>query len=273
MSESKRRPWFSFSLRSLLVVVTLVCIWLAWEMSIVRQRKQELTALRTSYAAEITTAADWPKRQAPGSINATIPPARIFFFRRWLGDEAIQEIWYYPHTGRFTDDEVARLARLFPEAKLVRQEPLMEPCHPGCFPRGTLVLTGAGRREIETMQVGDSLTAMLASGEIVTAKVQSIFVTDNRLWKIRTEAGELITTETQPLCLAADEFRAAGELAPGDEILRLVDGEVRSTKVLEVSRTERIEQVINLVLGDCEAFVAGDGYLARSKPPAAALAR
>ena len=152
--------------------------------------------------------------------HAERPPSRVTLIRRWLGDQAVLDIEYNRQYGNPTDENLIRLSRTFPEAKVREVHIPTEPCHPGCFPRGTLVETISGPRQIETMQVGDSLRALLPSGEFITVQVQSIFVTDNRLWRIRTEAGELLTTETQPLCLTADEFQAAGQLQPGDEILR-----------------------------------------------------
>ena len=266
MNEKPRRSWFSFSLRSLLVVVTVVCCWLAWESSVVRQRKAVRLEASKTPALQFVTAKEWLQRWSPTS---TAPPrvASVRLVRRWLGDEAIQTIEYNRQYGNFTDEDLARLRRTFPEAEVQEVHIPLEPCHPGCFPRGTLVLTLAGPRRIEMVQPGAELVAFSASGEWTTRQVQSVFVTDNRLWRVRTEAGTLLTTETQPLVLAAGEFRAAGELVPGDAILRYEEGAAIATRVLAVSRTERIEQVINLVLGDREAFVAG-GYLARSKPPA-----
>jgi hypothetical protein len=265
--EKPRRGWMRFSLRTLFILVTVLCCWLAWEMSVVRQRKKELEFLRAGYAAEITTAADWPKRQAPGSINATIPPVSISFVRRWLGDEAIQEIWYYPHTGHFTEDEVARLARIFPEAKLIRQEPLYEPCHPGCFPHGTLVAAPGGPRPIESIRPGDNVFIVNSAGRFVAISVQDVFATRNRLWQIHTDGGDLITTETQPLVLENFTTIGAGQLTAGDRILRWQNDQAIAVTVVAVKHTGRTEPVINLILGNSEYFVAG-GYLARSKPPA-----
>jgi hypothetical protein len=164
-------------------------------------------------------------------------------------------------------DEIARLARTFPEANLRETEPLFEPCHPGCFPRGTLVDTPQGRRPIESIAAGEPVTAFLPSGERISATVKSVFATDNRLWHIATEAGDLITTQTQPLCLATDRTIVAGELQPGDEILRGEDGSLYGVRVLSAAPTDRIENVFNLILDDSARFLA-NGYLARSKPPA-----
>jgi hypothetical protein len=266
MSENSPRRWFRFSLRTLFVIVTLFACWLAWQLSIVRMRQSALRQLKALPGVEVTTAAAW------GRLFPTAPPvpvARIPMYRTWLGDEAIQEISHFHFVN---EAEVQRLANRFPEAR-VQAGPFPEPCHPGCFPAGTLVVTPLGQRPIEDVCVGDQVTTVRPSGETIALAVQSVFITSNRLWRIETEAGSFFTTETQPLCIAAPfKTVAAGKLRPGDKLLRLHDGELQSAGVLSVTRSDRIEKVFNLVLGNSEAFVAG-GFLARSKPPALSQAR
>ena len=142
----------------------------------------------------------------------------------------------------------------------------MEPCHPGCFPAGTLIDTDEGQREIETVVVGDSITTIDESGERFWVQVEKIFITDNQLWRVKTDQGELLTTKTQPLCIATDRVLQVGELKPGDTILRRIDDEIQPAKIIAIEPTDRIEKVFNLILGNSEIFVAG-GFLARSKPP------
>jgi hypothetical protein len=97
----------------------------------------------------------------------------------------------------------------------------------------------------------------------------SVFVTRNRLVEVRTEAGSLLTTETQPFSLASGGLRAAGELKAGDQICRWNGSERRPATVQSVSATGREEAVFNLILGDPAIFLA-NGFLVRSKPPAPA---
>jgi len=279
MSTSPHR-WFRFSLRTMFILVTALCCWLAWESSVVRGRQALLRELRTRPAIQITTADERTVQYPLGA--AAPPPARIPLVRKWLGDQAIQEISYGRGFHNLSREEIDRISRTFPEAQVREFEVPLEPCHPGCFPRGTLVDTPQGPRAVETIQVGDALTAILPSGETVTANVQSVFVTRNLLWQIETDDGTLLTTEKQPLCRLGDGSASgesasnlvalgiatpAGLLEPGDTILRSTSGRIHPVKVLAVIPTERKEQVFNLVLGDSKFFVAG-GYLARSKPPA-----
>jgi hypothetical protein len=140
------------------------------------------------------------------------------------------------------------------------------PCHPGCFPAGTAVATPEGPRPIETIRPGDRITLVAPDGTPTSGAVASSFQTCNRLVEVRTESGRLLTTETQPLCLADGGFRRAGELAEGDRVWRWVGGERRPDRVVAVVPTGREEAVHNLVVGESAVFVAG-GYLARGKPP------
>src|SRR5262245_53532355 len=45
MTASPKRRWLRFSLRSLLIVVTIFGVWLGWELQIVRHRKAERARL------------------------------------------------------------------------------------------------------------------------------------------------------------------------------------------------------------------------------------
>ena len=37
------------------------------------------------------------------------------------------------------------------------------PCHPGCFPAGTLILVPGGYRDIETIRAGDVVTTITSA--------------------------------------------------------------------------------------------------------------
>ncbi len=148
----------------------------------------------------------------------------------------------------------------------LRMPPQPEPCHPGCFPAGTLIDTPAGTSAIERLREGDSVTTIGADGAPSQTRVYSVFMTQNRLIAVKTEAGTLITTETQPLCLADGRLKAAGELKGGEQIQTWMGKAKSNTTVKAITPTGRTAQVFNLILGEPVFFVA-NGYLARSKPP------
>ncbi len=132
--DGTRRGWFHFSLWQLFAVMTALCIYFAYQMSVVRGREQLLKQLREKhYYLFVTTADEYRTRRGIKlSEAATVP-----IVRRWLGDQAIQSIGYFEDS--LNADEVRTLQRNFPESDLQEQQRPNEPCHPGCFPHGTLV--------------------------------------------------------------------------------------------------------------------------------------
>lgn len=262
MNIPSKRQRFRISLRTLFVLVTVFSLLLSWQFSIVRHRQSLLAALADQVGVQVIPADLWAKSHTGRNFGQ--PPARVSPVRRLLGDRAIQEIWY-SWNSPLSPGEVASLREAFPEA-LIR-ETVPEPCHPGCFPAGTLVDTPAGLRCIETVGIGELVKTY--GQQPSTAVVQGVFVTDNRLWRIDTEAGALIATQTQPLVLCDQEVVQAGKLHQGDKLLRWSDGGLKAVVVLQVRPTDRTEKVYNLILGNSEIMLA-NGFLCCSKPSALA---
>jgi hypothetical protein len=141
------------------------------------------------------------------------------------------------------------------------------PCHPGCFPAGTLVLVPGGAKRIELVRAGDTVTTIGPDGRPARGVVQEVFTSKNQLVEVRTDNGAVVTTAAQPLCLTQGGFRRAGELKVGDRIWQWRNGRRVETVVREVAATGMEAPVFNLILGDSAIFVAGN-FLARGKPPA-----
>lgn len=154
-----------------------------------------------------------------------------------------------------------------PTTKPTIPEKLMEPCHPGCFPSGTLVVTPSGVREIQTVGKGDTVTIVTADGTATSGPVESVFETCNKLLDLTTDAGTLRTTETQPLCLVAGGFVEAAKLKAGDRIWKWAAGRRAAVTVKEVTPVAGTSPVFNLVVGTDRVFVV-NGFLARGKPAA-----
>ena len=106
MNEKPRRRWFVFSLRTLLVLITVLSVWLGSVTNQVRERRAALADLR-GRGAWISTST-----RAPGNRHLTAIP----IFRRWLGDVAVQYVNLFPENGA-TEDEIRRLQPLFPECR------------------------------------------------------------------------------------------------------------------------------------------------------------
>ena len=97
-------PRFQFSLRTLLIVVTLLavpCAYVGWQAKIVRDREAAL-------------AASLPVRTATGMRE---PPTDIPWMRRLLGDKQYAEFVLQDYA---TDESVAMLRLAFPEATVCR---------------------------------------------------------------------------------------------------------------------------------------------------------
>jgi hypothetical protein len=108
-----RRRW-SFSLRTLFVVVTLCACWYSWELHVVRKR----TAIRAS--AEKQTfyfQVEWPAsaKAKPSHIGA------IPWYRRLMGDEGYSVIWMPGGHGQTLVKEREEIHAAFPEA-IMEQE-------------------------------------------------------------------------------------------------------------------------------------------------------
>ncbi len=144
---------------------------------------------------------------------------------------------------------------------------LEKPCHPGCFPAGTLVRVPGGVAKIEALKVGDTVTTVGADGKASPGKVTHLYETTNKLVEVTTDGGTALTTPEQPLSLVAGGLRKAGDLKAGDRVWRWVGGERQAATVATVTATGRTATVYNLILGGSAVFVAGD-FLARGKPPA-----
>jgi hypothetical protein len=153
------------------------------------------------------------------------------------------------------------------DIKPVVEEVPTIPCHPGCFPAGTLVRVANRTVPIETLRVGDDVISISPDGQAATRKIEHVFSTKSRLFELRTDHSRLFTTRTQPVCLAAGGFQTVRELKPGDRIWHWNDGERQAGVVKGIVATDRVEQVFNLIVGDSAIFIAED-FLVRGKPPA-----
>src|SRR5262249_27577834 len=59
------------------------------------------------------------------------------------------------------------------------------PCHPGCFPAGTLVVVPGGTKRIEFIRAGETVTTVGPDGKGARGVVESVFTSTNRLVEVR----------------------------------------------------------------------------------------
>jgi hypothetical protein len=103
----RKRRWYQFSLRTLMIAVTLLavpCAYVGWQAKVVSERKN---AIRR-FANGVQSADEMPPDQLRPDRDYSIS-----FVRRWMGDEPFYEILYSPNE---SVDKIPHLRDLFPEA-------------------------------------------------------------------------------------------------------------------------------------------------------------
>jgi hypothetical protein len=130
-ASKSRRRWFQFSLTSLFVMITLVAVWLAWELPFIRERQAWVAShpalvdpgsrpgkiLTVTVEGDLNLVATHTLTKA-GSPTKPRQPATIPWWRRIMGDAPVTRILDIG----FDDDDRALAARLFPES--VIEDPL-----------------------------------------------------------------------------------------------------------------------------------------------------
>src|SRR5688572_1153388 len=103
MDAKPKRRWLRFSVRTLLVAVTIFCMWLGWQVSIVRERKavQDLVLGRH---AKLNPGYKQPKTITYFVGKPYYEPPRSWF-RQLLGDVGLITV----RADSFTADELARI--------------------------------------------------------------------------------------------------------------------------------------------------------------------
>ena len=94
MARMKIR-WLRFSLRTLLVLVTALCIWLGIQVNAARRQREAVAAIQKAggtvyydYQIVFETSVQWPIK----SFNDSIPPPGPAWLRRQIGDDYFRTV-------------------------------------------------------------------------------------------------------------------------------------------------------------------------------------
>ncbi len=113
MTEKCERRWFRFSLRTMFVLVTLLGVWLGWQMKIVRDRQAVWKSIKTR-GGRVSTQASIIL-PLPAQPEPSIP--ELSHIRQLLGDKNVVEISL---SDDHSDDEMSKVQAAFPEARVWR---------------------------------------------------------------------------------------------------------------------------------------------------------
>ncbi len=134
----------------------------------------------------------------------------------------------------------------------------------GCFPAGTTIAAPNGPLAIESLHFGDEVLAVRDNGQTVRTRVQTIWVRRSPLLRIETGRGTLLATEEHPVGLWNGGFRPAGDLRPGERIIRWKGGRLVAGKVRAITPEKNDALVFNLQVGEPHTFLA-EGLLVHNK--------
>ena len=126
MESTVKRRWFSYSLRTMFVVLTVFCVWLGYQVNWIRQRTNFIAEQTAHYVQRGGDPSHWTN-----SARGTATAPGLLWLLGETGFEALQfdvavedfkpgrPFDSYPEIKR----EKLRVKRLFPEVKLLDVEP------------------------------------------------------------------------------------------------------------------------------------------------------
>jgi hypothetical protein len=119
----RKRRWFQFSLRTLMIVVTLLAVvsaYVGWQATIVRERKElarEINAQNNGQGGSVTFVSEirWNLPVRVGSKMIYQPFPKVSYLRQWLGDDFVLSVWL---NGRRPESFMKRIKSAFPESEI-----------------------------------------------------------------------------------------------------------------------------------------------------------
>jgi hypothetical protein len=112
LALSPKRRWLAYSTRTLLVAVTIFCVWLGWQVSIVRERSY----LRSRFEPSVSFNEKFGTDFLDAFFDLPAQPRRVSWIREVMGDKWVGSIWY----SELDPNDLERIKGAFPEAGLCK---------------------------------------------------------------------------------------------------------------------------------------------------------
>jgi hypothetical protein len=113
MPLQPKRRWPRFSIRTLLAVVTIFCLWLGWQWRIVQERK----AVARQVSGGIGFIKWWEDVGDSDDFDPSVRPVEVPWVRRLLGDKTAYWLVLDPNGFPATDEDRQKVLNTFPEAR------------------------------------------------------------------------------------------------------------------------------------------------------------
>lgn len=144
------------------------------------------------------------------------------------------------------------------------EDPVCNASGGACFPAGTAIATPQGERPIEKIRAGDTVIAVNGDGQSLPVRVKATMKKSSSILTVVTSRGILRTTTEHPLWAGGDEFREAGSLKQGDNVMLWQSGSATAATVLRLESEPGEEAVYNLEVEGPHTFIA-DGFIVHNK--------
>jgi len=138
------------------------------------------------------------------------------------------------------------------------------PVNSSCFPKGTMVLTPIGNKEISRLNEGDYVISIGSNNKTCTSKILKVKgYTNKPLWKITFNDGTSVKTTASHSFLIGDRWVKSSNIKQGNIVSCYINGKIISKKVIFSSSIESTDDVYNIYVENNFNFIA-DGVMAHS---------
>ena len=115
MSLLSKRRWLRFSVRTLLIAVTILCVWLGWQVSIVQDRRAMIKRIEADGDGGYVQIVEVLESESSPANRPYYDAYRVSNFRSLLGDKTVTDIIL---DGEMQPADMKEIERLFPEATI-----------------------------------------------------------------------------------------------------------------------------------------------------------